>query len=139
VQFPDQCVRGLLNVSYVTKLGLPAAHAFEFDEPPMARQDGCVEQSINWYDDEGAVAVALIQTKSNGELQFKAGVAVFPRSALDQLKSHHAVGERIQYERAEKPDNKYHGNILLKRDTPGPERKMIQSFLAMSSKVRLRE
>ena len=97
----------------------------------LIRTDGWKELSVNWDDDENSKNVLLDQKKENGEIQFKAGYAIIPRSELDHLISQPTVNGLLSYERSPLENNSYHGNVLLKGNLPKPTIKKIQAGLAL--------
>jgi hypothetical protein len=131
MSFPDNCMRGIANDTYLIPDGLVAPHLFEFKDRDT-RDDGWIEQSINWQDDEAAIDFTLSQTKETGELQFRAGVAMVPRDEIDRLNRRPAVIGLLSYERQPLDDNPYHGSILVQASVPKPTRKMIAAGLALA-------
>lgn len=88
-------------------------------------------------DDQYAIDFTLRQTKDDGSLQFKVGVAVLPRFELNKIRKRHA--DFFEYERARTENNIYHGNLLLKADIRKERKTMIRAKLADISEIRLRE
>lgn len=129
--FPDNCIRGIANDTYLITDGMVASHLFAFEERDT-RDDGWIEQSINWQDDETAIDFTLNQTKETGERRFKVGVAIVPRDEIDRLNRRPTVIGLLSYERQPLNDNPYHGNILLQASVPKPARKMIAAGLALA-------
>ena len=140
--FPERCIRGIPNNSYLVEGGSIGSQLFHFKEDHI-REDGWVEESINWEDDRFAMKYTLKQRVERGgkrELQFKAGVAIIPRCEIDRLKRQLPVRERLLYERQILENNPYHGNILLNGDVPKQVMKMIAAGLSLAvSEVFLRE
>ena len=130
--YPDNSIKGIPNNDFIVKAdGSVGSHFFHW-KPEHARDDGWTEQSINWQDDESVVEFTLSQTKDNGELQFKAGVAIVPRSEIDRLSNLPSVQRLISYERQEYEWNPYHGNILLSSKVPKQTMRKIAASLALS-------
>ena len=129
MDFPVNCLRGIPNNDFLVGDGSVASHLFTFKDEDK-RDDGWIEQSINWEDDNSALAFTLKQLNDKGEIQFKAGIAVLPRSELDHITKQPSVSGILAYERQPLEDNQYHGNILLKADTPKPTKKRIAATLA---------
>ena len=75
-----------------------------------------MEMSINWYDDEDALCYLKEQLDNNGLKQYKSGIAVFSRVELDKLCRNPAFHGRVSYNRDELPNNKYHGNLLVRKE-----------------------
>lgn len=131
MSFPDNCIRGIPNNSFVLEDGSPGSHLFHFKSED-AREDGWTEQSINWEDDDSVIKFTLNQTKEDGERQFKAGVAIIPRDEIDRLNKRPTVNGILSYERRPLEHNQYHGNILLRTNVPKPTMKKIAAGLALA-------
>ena len=131
MDYPEKCIRGIPNNNYIED-DYPNAELFkQFDENPE-RTDDYNEISINWDDDDGAINTIMAQKKKDSqEYQFKIGGAIISKSELDRLLKKPQIKNKLSYERAEIPGNKYHGNILLKKDTSKSLRNMIASNLAL--------
>jgi hypothetical protein len=127
--YPNNCIKGIKNASFVVgeKVG---THLFYFDG--QARQDGWIEQSINWEDDSGAIDFTLQQKKTDQTLRFKAGIAIIPRNEIDKIMLLPGSVDLLNYERQALPDNPYHGNILLKEGTPSHVMVQIAGSLALA-------
>lgn len=129
--YPSNCIKGIQNDTFLTKEGTPGTHLFFFKEPD--RGDGWSEQSINWEDMPDVISFTLRQRRSDGRVDFAAGLALIPRAELDRIASLPMVANRLSYERDELPDvNPYHGNLLLQADTPDPTMKQIAANLALA-------
>ena len=138
MQFPDEWLKGIPNKKeYITDDNRLASHLFHF-KPEFLRTDGWVEQSINWNDDENSITYTLSQEK-NGEIHFKAGLAVLSRHELHKINKKPQVNDMISYERAPLPDNKYHGNLLLKHPHSNKTMKMIAATIAVIAFKRIIE
>ncbi|NQS97962.1 MAG: hypothetical protein HQ591_05870 [candidate division Zixibacteria bacterium] len=131
IDYPDNCLKGIPNRDFLFGDGTIATHLFYF-ESEDAREDGWKEQSINWEDDESAIDFTLNQ-KKDGDLQFKAGIAILPRKAIDRINRSPMVNGVLSYERkrTENNHNPYHGNILLKNDVIKSKMKQIAASLAL--------
>ena len=130
MEFAENCIRGIPNRDFLTSGRLVATHLFYFKEDD-ARDDGWIEQSINWQDDDHAVEFTLRQKKENGQLQFRAGVAIVPRVEIDRIRERSMHGSVLSYERRALPDNPYHGNMLLRCNTDRAVMKQIAATLAL--------
>jgi hypothetical protein len=128
--FPDNCIRGIPNETYVNADGTLGSHLFYFDD--QQRPDGWMEQSINWMDDSGAIDQAFAQARPEGDLQFRAGIAIIPREEVDRISERPTVRGIISYERQPLPANPYHGNLLLRGTTPKKTMKLIAAGLALA-------
>lgn len=140
MNYPDSFIRGIPNLQFMEE-GFPNAQLFnKFDENPD-REDNYNEISINWYDDEGALSTIFNQKKKGTEeYQFKIGGAIMSRIELDRLKKKPQIIGKLSYERREVEGNKYHGNILLRKDTTKGVKNLIASSLALCvERVELRD
>ena len=122
-KYPDRCIRGIVNEQFIYSDGQVGSHAFFFDSP---REDGWRELSVNWEDDACVIAFTLNQTKEDGRLLFRTGVAVLPRHEIDGLAQGPHFRGKLSYERQPQETNPYHGNILLREVS---DRSMKQSLL----------
>jgi len=137
MQEPEKCIRGILNLDFIDEDGVANIGLFQFRKREPA-DDWC-EASINWMDDERTIVFTLNQTKLNGELKYKIGIAILPRSELDRIKKRHGFAGHFKYKRAPLPDNSYHGNLLLKNNILPARSKMLRNILAFSSQIHRRE
>ena len=137
MNYPEKLLRGIPNKNDIDEEGNPSSHLFQFSERcgVPQREDGFREESINWYDNEGALKQLLTQKKDDGSLQFRVGAAVLFRSDIDQIKKFSVVKQRLDYERRVIPENEYHGNLLLKKDTPKSIMKRIAASIALRAKT----
>jgi len=131
MKYPRNSIKGIPNNDFVIADGSVGSHLFHFRDEHK-RDDGWVEQSINWEDDESVIDFTLQQKKEDGELQFKAGVAIVPRSEIDRLKNRPTIKGMLSYERRPLDNNPYHGNFLLKAEVPKPTMKKIAAGLALA-------
>jgi len=136
--YPDRCIRGILNDSWLEDSSCANIQLFQFDSN-KCRDDGWIPESINWMDNEEVILFTLNQ-KNDGQdqYQFGTGIAILFRRELDMLKRKTGFTEFFDYERSPLPKNDYHGNILLKDTIPGRMKTMIRNILAFYSEVRLR-
>jgi len=128
MDYPDNCIKGIPNAEHLTSDGTPATHLFFFSKED--RGDGWKDQSINWDDDDQAIKFTLKQLR-NGNLQFRSGAAVIPRSEIERLNRQPAVQKLLSYERQPFPENTYHGNILLSAQAPIHLMRQIAASLAL--------
>lgn len=128
--YPNELLRGIPNDACIDEFGYPASNLFTFDNSSQQRTDGYKEESIAWRDHEEAVAILLNQKKEDGQIQFKIGVAVLSRHEIDRLIQRDWTRQSLSYERDDKPENKYHGNLLLKVDVPKRVKKKITAQIA---------
>jgi hypothetical protein len=129
--FPDNCLKGIPNVTYLTAHHRVASHLFYFDLKSFRRSDEWLEQSVNWEDDGSAIGFTPGQRDNRGDKQFEAGVAVLPRCEVDRANRAPMYAGWLSYERDSLADNPYHGNILLRKNVDKAEMKMIAGVLAM--------
>jgi len=139
MEYPEELIKGVPNNTFLIDNEFPSATLFEFqDRARTQRADDCTEESINWMDDEGAISLLLQQRKeATGEIQFKAGAIVLSRDKIDSLRAKLILKNRFSYERRETDGNAYHGNLLLKKDTPIAIKKMLVSYIALECFVSL--
>ncbi len=132
-KYPKEYLKGVPNTDYVTDDRKIRSHLFQFKNPEKIRADKWIEDSINWNDDSGAIDEILTKRKKDTEvIQFKAGVAIFPRDQLDELMTHNQVKDQLCYERRKFIDNDYHGNLLVHADTDSPTRRQIAGAIALT-------
>ena len=147
MQYPDECIKGISNTNCFLMLGgsyVGSTNLFSFPQN-RCRHDGWIEESINWNDDEYVVNRTLNQTKQNGELQFKIGIAIVPRAELDRVKKRYTG--LLNYERDPIQEdfdsgteaNPYHGNVLLKGDITPSLKGQIRALLADGAEIRPRK
>lgn len=131
MSYPDNCIRGIPDDTFLTDDGTVGSHLFYFNLC-TDRSNGWVEQSVNWEDDDTVIEFTLNQRKADGAFQFRAGAAVIPRQEIDRLNSRPTVKGLLSYERQPIQDNPYHGNILLRANTSKPTMKLIAAGLALA-------
>ena len=129
MNYPKNSIKGIPNNDFLIEGRTVAPHLFHFEQ---TRDDGGLEQSINWEDDESVIGFTLNQRKENGDLQFRAGVAILPCSEIDRLNKRPAIRGLLSYERNPLDDNPYHGNLLLQANVPKPIMRLIASGLALA-------
>jgi hypothetical protein len=131
MSFPNNLIRGIPNADFLVDDGKTVGtHLFYFNKD--ARDDGWIEQSVNWEDDDYAVEFTLGQLKADGEIQFKAGAARIPREEIDRLRSRPVISGGLSYERQYLVGNPYHGNLLLRHNISKPTMKMIAASIALA-------
>ena len=129
MNFPDNGIKGIPNKEFVIDETTVGSHLFHFKQ---TQDDGFIEQSINWEDNEIVIDFTLNQKRENGNLQFNAGVAVLPRSEIDRLNRRPAIRGLLSYERSPLNDNPYHGNLLLQANVPKAKMRQITAGLALA-------
>jgi len=129
VSYPDNFLKGVSNKDLITPDGAGiSAAVFHFDSEHV--RNGWLEQSICWEDDGGAVTLMLGQRKSDGVIQFKAGVVRVPRSCVGYINKLPRTKDLLSYERQALDANCYHGNLLLKKDTHNRTMKIVAAMIA---------
>lgn len=131
MSYPKNSIKGIPNDSFLVEDGSVGSHLFHFKEE-HTRDDGWIEQSINWEDNEFVVDFTLHQKKEDGNLQFSAGAAIIPRYEIDRLNNRPTIKGLLSYERRPLDNNPYHGNILLRASVPKPTMKKIAASLALA-------
>jgi hypothetical protein len=131
MDFPDNCIKGIPNDTFLIEDGSVGSHLFHFKDEHK-RDDEWIEQSINWEDDDAAIEFTMSQRKDDGEIQFKAGIVILPRREIERISRQPTVHGIVSYERQPLENNRYHGNILLRADTPKPTMKKIAAGLALA-------
>ena len=124
--YPEKLLKGLANKEYVID-GCVVDSAFSSSAfKDSLRHESFEESSVNWLDDEGAIEEALNKKKDkDGSIQFKAGIAVINRRKLHYVLNAHIIEGRFKYERDPTEENKYHGNLLLKKGLEKQLRRLI--------------
>lgn len=131
MSFPENCIRGIPNHDYLNNDGSVGSHLFYFklDTEPI---EGWFQNSINWQDDDSAIGFTLAQTKDDGTVQFRAGVAIVLTEEIERLKHRPMVGGLLSYERREILNNRFHGNLLLNEKTLKHTMRLIAAGLALA-------
>ena len=129
MNFPDNGIKGIPNKEFVIDESTVGSHLFHFKQ---TRDDGFIEQSINWEDNGFVIDFTLSLEREDGNLQFNAGVAVLPRSEIDRLNRRPAIRGLLSYERSPLNDNPYHGNLLLQATVPKAKMRQIAAGLALA-------
>lgn len=130
--YPNKLIRGLSNPNDLDDEGSVSVSFFIFQENQQ-RTDNKKELSINWCDDKSkALSIAMNQTKGDGSLQFKVGVAVLSRGTLDMLKKSYQCKGKLDYERAPIENNEFHGNITCVTGLKKPIENLIRAALVLS-------
>ncbi len=130
--YPDYCIRGLSEPGMVVnEIVTGAAYDFQLNKD---RTDGYLELSVNWKDEETVIDFTLQQKKNNGNRKFKHGVAILPRNKINIGKVNSKFIDKVSYERKPLKGNKYHGNLLLKKEMGQKNlKRIVASTLALHS------
>lgn len=132
--FPNNYIRGVLNDTYTTEVGVVGAHLFFPNKRTSdQRGDGWDETSINWEDDENAIRFTLQTTKEDGTIKFQTGVVLLPREEIDRLSSRPTTTGLIGYERQQLPENPYHGNIVFRHGMDEHMMKRLAASIAVTA------
>ncbi len=145
--FPDEYYRGISDKSWITPQGYVSAAAFQFKEynaESRENDDGYIELSINWNDDEKSLTTLLNQKKQGSDVcQFKFGYCKMNRLQVDLMLKQYIRDKLFSYER--KPINEdeankimanpYHGNLLLHKTVEKQVKKNIEHILAGSVEI----
>lgn len=128
--FPEEFIKGVPNKNFLDEEGNPGMQLFyiELKQGAAIRDDGFIESSINWRDDDNAIKHILQQEKEPGKLQFQEGAALLSRLELDRIK---LKDQRLTYERRPIEGNCYHGNILLAENVPKSVMRKIAAAIAL--------
>ncbi len=135
-EFPDECIRGISNQSDLAENNAAVrVTAFQFQKERF-NDEGWITESINWKDDEHTVNFTLNQKKENTDkFQFIA-VTCIPRSELESIRKRFPLINTFNYERdPEENVNKYHGNLLIRKEASSHIKSMIRGFLTWHCKI----
>jgi len=132
MSFPEFCLRGIRVKNWVLDDQKVAPMAFEpIVKNPTIRDDGLLETSISWEDNEEVLDFCFTNFKNN----FEFGAVRLSTIKLDFIISGADKGHLL-YERRPVDDNNHHGNILFYEGIPTRSRRLIESSLSFfSSKV----
>ena len=134
--YPEEIIRGVKSLTHVSGDNIKA-DAFQFPNN-TCRADGCIEESINWNDDDDAIEFTVYQKRIDGEYRFKGGAAILSRKKVDDIMKLPIGRGYLKYERDKLPDNPYHGNLLVVKDMEKWRRTIIIASLAGCCKYRKR-
>lgn len=127
--FPHSCLKGLPNEDFLTESGLVHSQSFSFTTSAEFGPDW-FEESVNWWDNDQALHQLLDKLTDEGRIRYRAGMARIPREELDRLAERSAFRGRLRYERREKPDNPFHGNLLLASNLQKFDKRLIAAAIA---------
>ena len=134
VKYPNRFIRGIANrdclrdQSGTLSVSNIGGAAFTFSPQPN-HTDGKWELSVNWEDDNDAISFTLSQ-KKEGRIQFRVGVVILPRTAIDEINKSPSTPNWLSYERLSVNDNKYHGNLLVNSDLHRQNKRLLSGLLA---------
>lgn len=120
--FPENCLRGIQKLSYILDGEVASDVFFPYEKTAENRADKAQETSINWEDDESAIKRTL--------RDYPNGAVRLARSELDRVNGQQRASNDIAYERAPRPNNSYHGNILFHSHLPKRRIRSISAYLA---------
>ena len=90
-------------------------------------------------DDDQAIQFTMNQTKVDGSIHFKYGVAILPLNKIEELRNRPGFHAVLNYERQEKQDNPYHGNIIIRSGLHNHQKRLICAGLALGSEILTRD
>lgn len=125
---PSYCLRGLRRKDWIVDSNISALAFAPEPSTSAHRDDGMAETSINWEDDETAIAFTL-ERRGHSEH----GVARLPREEIDHIRRLQSCIAKLEYERRALDDNPFHGNLLYAVNCGKPLERMIAGFLALAS------
>ncbi len=133
MDYAEKLIRGILNPQWIDSDRRLSGEIFQFNESDHVK--GFSETSINWYDDKGALEHILSQRKKDEDTpKYKGGAAIIPRCDINSLIDSPFKG-LVRYNRNALPDNKYHGNILLKSGLPKSIKNAISQSIALCAET----
>ena len=128
MEYSDNLLRGLSAEEWVRD-GLVTAAAFQIKfEKPFIKGE-CAAQSICWEDDTYVIDM-MLQQKKDDNFQFKEGIAKLSRGSVDNISRLQSFRGILSYERDPLPDNKYHGNLLVRHESSKTQRKLLPAVMA---------
>jgi hypothetical protein len=132
MSYPDTLIRGVSDSTSMDEEGRAIAPLFQSKEN-TERTDEWSEISINWTDDDLALHLIFKQKnlRNPTNFQFKYGAAILSRAQLDIVKQREMWRGLLDYERDRKPDNKYHGNILIQSSLKPAVKSALQGCIAV--------
>lgn len=128
--YPDYLLRGLRKSSFLKEGGGIATEAF-MPDPRTAKErtDGRQETSIDWQDDDQALA-SLVARRTHSI----AGVVRLARSRVDEIGRFESLEDgSLGYERRPVDGNPRHGNLLF-GSAPAYRHRQIASAMALSAR-----
>lgn len=142
ISFPDACLRGIRLSKWITASpdgNVLAGIAYEFDVAPRPGlpHAGWREASVNWEDDDQAVAFTKKQRNEKG-LLYQHGVGRLLVSDLERCRALMPVADRLKFERRldpEQPGNRYHGNLLIDPEVPLAFQRLVAGALGLATRV----
>lgn len=115
--YPEAFYRGITSKSHFVE-GYLTPDAFLFTQN-TERNDDYKEASINWNDDDGALLILTNQkNESDGSFHFSGGVTEIQLSKMKMALAVQIDRGDFSYERRPVEGNKYHGNLLVKKNLP---------------------
>jgi hypothetical protein len=138
--FPASCLRGIRKRDwlYQSTIGLCVhQEAFMPGERCTLEGEGSgwFETSINWEDDDHAVAFTQAQRSEKGSPLNPHGVVRLSLAAIDNCMANTPIPKTFARERRMLTDNRYHGNLLFEPSLPKQMIRMLAGTLALASKL----
>lgn len=129
--YPDTLLRGLSSEDWISD-GIVTAAAFQIKVENKFIRNGSAALSIGWEDSASVVSFMLCQKKEDepARLQFRAGVARFPREGLDRIAKQPAFKDILSYEREPLNGNPHHGNLLVSLQCSPAQKRLLPAVIA---------
>lgn len=137
VDYPPTCLRGIPNKGpqYYSNTGEITGYVFRPHSEEAPNTEGWYEISINWEDDDTVEEITLHTTGEDGDIKFKGGLARVGRDRLDKLINRDQFDGFVNYERAPKKENPYHGNILLHKNKINDSKSRRRAFFGVLADI----
>lgn len=133
--YPEEMIRGISCPDARDEYGGVTSSAFQpfIDE----REDEYSELSICWHDEADVWSVLKTQLNSRtNDFQFKKGFAILSKSEIDRQRARNLRVENDEYWKYERApidgQNKYHGNILVKKNIDRRKRVQLLQQLCLA-------
>src|SRR5712692_303507 len=112
---PDACLRGICLQKWILPERVVDTAAFVPDPPPVPREDGASEVSVNWEDNPEVLTFTLANRATSEH-----GAARLPRAEIERVSRRSAIDRPLNCERKPELANPYHGNVLFKAGLSKP-------------------
>jgi len=94
-----------------------------------------LETSVNWEDDDHAVAFTRAQRSEKGQPLNPHGVVRLPLPAIEHCMANTPIPKTLARERRVVTGNRYHGNLLFEPSMPKQMIRQLAGMLALASKL----
>lgn len=108
--YPDALLRGIRDSKLIVEDQVSTMVFYPNEKTKELRDDGYMETSINWEDDENALNFTI--------KLFPNGAVRLPKVELEHINRYPTSRDDLLYERSPQENNSYHGNILFRGDLP---------------------